>query len=219
MAHGKKRRARSSRRGRRGTALSLHLTRRAGLRFESLEQRMLLASDFGDAPAPYHTLLTEDGARHEAIGMLLGTLRDTEADGVPSMAADGDGADDDGVDIGSLRVGQASAILTVTVTGTWGGTHYLNGWIDFDSDGAWGGPLEKIVDMQLASTGTYEFTFSVPATAAVGTTYARFRLTTGGPVGPNGVWNNGEVEDYAVAILPPQAAPATFAELPVAHTH
>jgi hypothetical protein len=47
------------------------------LGFECLEQRTLLAADFGDAPAPYPTLLAANGASHEAIGPTLGALRDT----------------------------------------------------------------------------------------------------------------------------------------------
>jgi hypothetical protein len=37
-------------------------------RFEILENRLLLANDFGDAPAPYWTLLAAGGAYHDAVG-------------------------------------------------------------------------------------------------------------------------------------------------------
>src|SRR5690349_1716738 len=42
------------------------------LRLEVLELRTLLAADFGDAPAPYPTLVAESGAQHEATGPRLG---------------------------------------------------------------------------------------------------------------------------------------------------
>lgn len=42
------------------------------LRFEPLEDRHLLAADFGDAPSPCPTTLAEDGARHDATGPTLG---------------------------------------------------------------------------------------------------------------------------------------------------
>ena len=53
---------------------------------ELLEARLVFASDFGDAPFPYPTLLAEGGAEHVAIGPTLGSQRDTEADGVHSPA-------------------------------------------------------------------------------------------------------------------------------------
>ena len=64
--------------------------------FEVLEQRLLLVgdADFGDAPAPYPTLLSQNGAFHYLGGPTLGTLRDVEADGQPSLVADGDGDDE-----------------------------------------------------------------------------------------------------------------------------
>ena len=41
---------------------------RRQLLLESLESRLLLAIDFGDAPASYATLNVDNGAQHEAIG-------------------------------------------------------------------------------------------------------------------------------------------------------
>ena len=80
---------------------------RRPLRLEPLEDRRMLAIgadfDFGDAPAPYPTTLAEDGPRHEAIGPTLGAARDAEPDGQPTAAADGDGADEDGVTFGPIR--------------------------------------------------------------------------------------------------------------------
>ena len=59
-------------------------------RLELLEARLLLASDFGDAPLPYPTTLAEGGAQHSATGLTLGLTRDSEADGTHSAAADAD---------------------------------------------------------------------------------------------------------------------------------
>ena len=66
---------------------------------EILEQRVMLAADFGDAPLPYPTTQAEGGAEHDiTVGApKLGATVDSEADGVHSAAADADGADDDGV--------------------------------------------------------------------------------------------------------------------------
>ena len=105
---------------------------------EALEDRLLLANDFGDAPAPYPTLLAANGARHDASGPTLGTNRDTEADGQPSATATGDDLagtpdDEDGVTFGSIRVGQLGATVTVNVQNAPGGAK-LDAWIDFNGD-------------------------------------------------------------------------------------
>ena len=74
------------------------------LRLEALEQRVLLAADFGDAPAPYPTLLAENGAQHTATGPTLGATRDSEANGAHSATANADGTDEDGVTLSTLQV-------------------------------------------------------------------------------------------------------------------
>ncbi len=55
-------------------------------------------SDFGDAPDSYGTTLA-NGARHlvSATGPKLGSLWDTETNGLPSVNALADGVDEDGV--------------------------------------------------------------------------------------------------------------------------
>jgi hypothetical protein len=67
------------------------------LKLEALERRLLLAADFGDAPAPYDTLLVDNGASHEAVGPMFGAIRDSEADGLPTFNADGDDTDEDAI--------------------------------------------------------------------------------------------------------------------------
>jgi hypothetical protein len=195
-----------------------HLTRPA-LAFESLEKRFLLAADFGDAPDPYRTLLLENGARHEAVGAMLGLLRDTEVDGLPSVAADGDGADDDGIVFGPIRVGQGTANITVTVSNLPAGpSYYLEGWIDFDGDGNWGAPSDHVLDNKPLTAGTHQLTISVPNSAVAGTTYARFRLASNTIASPHGAVGSGEVEDYAVTILPPHAGAGDFTSHNVPYT-
>jgi hypothetical protein len=179
---------------------------------ERLESRRLLAADFGDAPLPYSTLLAENGAEHVAIGPMLGADRDMEADGAHTTAADGDDItgspdDEDGVAFGLTRVGNVGATVTVTVSG---GPAKLDAWIDFNRDGAWGGPLEQIADRVSVNTGSNIISFDVPSSAADGLTYARFRLSTAGNLGPKGPSADGEVEDYALTIQPPQAACGCF---------
>jgi hypothetical protein len=179
------------------------------LRLETLESRLALAADFGDAPLPYPTTLAENGASHEAIGPTLGATRDTEANGTHSAAADADGADDDGVLFGSIRVGQLGATATVNVQNAPAGAR-MDAWIDFNADGSWGGPGEQIADRVAVAQGDNTIRFDVPSWAADGQTFARFRLSTAGDLGIRGAATDGEVEDYAVSLLPPAAAAGVF---------
>jgi predicted outer membrane repeat protein len=161
--------------------------------------------DFGDAPHPsYPTLLANNGARHLAFGPTLGVARDTEADGQPSAAADGDDAtgipdDEDGLlNTPLLMPGVLQTPIDIQVTGT----GVLNAWIDFDGNGVWD-PTEKIATDAPVVNGMNTILVDVPVNAAPGQTYARFRLTSdiqsGGGL-PTGLAVDGEVEDYALTI-------------------
>ena len=64
--------------------------------------------------------------------------------------------------------------------------------------------------------GANTIKFSVPFSAASGTTYARFRLSTAGGLAPTGDAADGEVEDYAVPIVVPAAGTAVLIDDPAA---
>jgi len=192
--------------------------RQRSLHFEPLEQRFLLAADFGDAPSPYPTQLLENGARHEAVGPVLGTVRDTEPNGIASSAADGDGTDEDGIQLGVIRSGQLSATAIVTVSNVVG-TAKIDAWIDFNRDGNWGGSQEAIASGVILTNGTHAIEFDVPESAVPGTTYARFRVSSLGQLAPSGQASDGEVEDYAVIIQSPELSSGELGSfLPVSST-
>ncbi len=171
--------------------------------------------DFGDAPdspaAPqYPTLLSNNGARHIIVpGVFMGTLIDAEPDGQPTVGADGDDlnnlADEDGVVfLTPLVAGQTATVqISISVTG------YIYGWLDFNANSTWADPGEQIINSGLVmGPGTYSFPFTVPATAAIGNTYARFRFTTFSmPLGYAGLAFDGEVEDYLVDIREEEEEP------------
>ncbi len=162
--------------------------------------------DFGDAPAPYRTLISAGGAAHPALGPRLGSLRDAELDGLPSAQADGDdldGSDDeDGVTEQSASVGGFGA-FTVNLQN---GPGRLDAWVDFNGDGSWSGGDEHVfIDKALAS-GDNTLNFQVPATAIDGFVMARFRVSTAGSLGPNGVALDGEVEDHRISVSRPTAS-------------
>ncbi|MCX6268622.1 MAG: GEVED domain-containing protein [Bacteroidetes bacterium] len=167
--------------------------------------------DFGDAPDNtaggfnYQTLLP-GGARHTIVaGVYLGAKIDPEANGQPSIGANCDdtdcagpsgGDDEDGVNMPAVvEIGNTYSINVVaSVAG------FLDLWIDYAVDGNWSGAGEHIfTSLPIGLTNTLSFT--VPATATVGQSYARFRFRTTNPaISFSGLVNDGEVEDYPVYI-------------------
>lgn len=154
--------------------------------------------DFGDAPAPYPTLRSADGAAHAVRSIWLGDAVTSESEGQPSANADADSGDD-GVLFSTLRVGE-TATLTASVTG---GSAMLDAWIDFNRDGDWKDAGERIADHAAVVAGTNMLSFTVPAGATVGSSFARVRLSTAGVAAPTGPAADGEVEDLKVSIVPP----------------
>ena len=198
-----------------------HKSRKSGITLgpvDALEDRVLLAADFGDAPAPYPVAAANDGAQHEVSGPTLGLTVDSEADGANSSLATGDGADEDGVVFGAVNAGRTDASVVVKVrNASLGGR--VDAWVDFNGNGSWSDPGEQIVTSAAVTNNTDKrFTFSVPADAVPGTSYARVRISTAGGLAPTGAAADGEVEDHKVTIglaAPVLTAPAAAAKLNV----
>ncbi len=161
--------------------------------------------DYGDAPDPtYPTLSTSNGAVHGMGGLLfLGAQVDADDDGEPSPGGDGDdvvdGTDDeDGVTLpASVSPGQS---VPITVNSSVAGG-LLNAWIDFNRDGDWEDSNEQIFTNQsLAAGDNNGLSFTVPAGATTGSTFARFRLSTQAGISFDGPAIDGEVEDYPLLI-------------------
>ncbi len=160
--------------------------------------------DLGDAPAPFPTLLSNNGAAHIAIGPTLGAARDTEPDGQPSSLADGDDAagtdDEDGVTFAPLLfAGQLGAEVTVNASRP----GHLDAWIDFNGDGSFDLAHEQVFASQDVVAGDNVFAFDVPADARQGVTFARFRVSSAGGLAPSGGAADGEVEDHLLTITGP----------------
>ncbi len=157
--------------------------------------------DWGDAPAGYPTLAAANGARHVIAGPWLGDaldMPDAESDGLPHPNAVGDDgaavSDENGACIPPLVQGCAASI-SVQVSG---GGGVVQGWIDFNADKTWQ-PTEQIFNGFLPD-GIHVLSLDVPQSAAVGQTFARFRISTQGGLAPDGPASNGEVEDHEVWI-------------------
>ncbi|MBC8205717.1 MAG: hypothetical protein ISR85_05095 [Kiritimatiellales bacterium] len=168
--------------------------------------------DWGDAPdTPYPTLATSSGAAHIILGgglnPFLGSLVDPEPNGQPTVLADGDdldvlysssGDDEDGVTWLTPFVPGAVAQVQVVVGGPGGS---VDAWIDWNADGIWANPGEKIIGTGVLTPGSYTYLVPVPTHAAPATnTYARFRISSAGGLPPSGLAQDGEVEDYMLNI-------------------
>ncbi len=178
--------------------------------------------DWGDAPtaaqsgfaASYPTTLANNGARHTiAPDLRLGKEIDAEADGQPTVGADGDDTtgtpdDEEGVQFHiPLRPGDWAEI-TAGTTQPVNTNARISLWLDFNRDGDWTDPGEQVANDRIAIGGsrinanTTSFTILVPATASPGATYARARLCLNANEcnTPTGAAADGEVEDYLVQI-------------------
>ncbi|MCY7334187.1 MAG: GEVED domain-containing protein [Pseudanabaena sp. CAN_BIN31] len=169
------------------------------------------AIDYGDAPTPFRTVLVPassysgSGASHIIDANLkLGTaVTDAEADGQPTINADGDNTngstpnDEDGVSVDGgttfsstmppLPSSATTYSVTLRATNTTGSSAFLVGWIDFNQNGlvdagesafrnAGSNPIDAIPANTAAAN--YTLTWTVPAGLAPGLRYARFRLST-----------------------------------------
>ncbi|MBP7937104.1 MAG: hypothetical protein KA354_20865 [Phycisphaerae bacterium] len=174
--------------------------------------------DFGDAPAPYPTLLAANGARHVASqALMLGKLIDVEGNGLPNPTATGDDitnlADEDGVTFHTAMFSGVPNTVTVTVTNFTTAVAYLSAWVDFDGNGSWANAGEQIFADVPVANGINNLTFVPGAITAVGQTFTRFRLSLVQGLSFTGPAPNGEVEDYLVTI-----APVKWLQRPDVHT-
>ncbi len=162
--------------------------------------------DWGDAPDSYHTLAASNGALHPIVpGMFLGAAIDGEADGQPSPTAlldDNTGFpdDEDGIVFTNLLV--VGSTVNLKVIASMPG--FLDAWIDFDANGTWDDPSERIVPSATpVNPGVNNFAVGIPSTAAAGISYGRFRYSSVGGLPPDGPGPDGEVEDYRIFIQEP----------------
>lgn len=170
--------------------------------------------DFGDAPAEYATALAGDGPRHRIVdGLQLGADVDSEPDGQPNAAADGDGADEDGVEINPL-LGYANATIrtgldpnsqqpmqnTLEVEASDDG--FVSVWVDWNEDGDFLDGGEQVANAQAVTAGTNNVTFAQTTNPPGIETYMRVRYSTDAAsiASPTGAAPDGEVEDYRVLV-------------------
>ena len=195
----------------------------------TLTINLLAETDYGDAPASYGDIcytINPGGSSGNPAGIpfgptRLGSLIDGDSGSTYSSDADGDdgdGTDDeDGVTFvggNTLQSGTTEQVTLSWSTNDYDG--YIYGWIDFNADGDFDDPSERIVNgfgvgngTANGSAGTHTFSYSVPNSAVCAQSYARFTIqsdpTEYGPTGTycstGSVQQDGEVEDYQVNIV------------------
>ena len=166
--------------------------------------------NFGNAPAPYASLLADNGPRHRVEqGFSFGPTVGPDADAIiPS------GSTNDGV----FQIDTASpgfpAQFSINVNAD-ARPFYVDAWIDWDRDGEFE-PSEVTRfkspnapgAFPIVGRGTTTVSIQVPAGTPAGTTWARFRLSEPLQVspgvfrqlGPTGEAESGEVEDIPVLV-------------------
>ncbi len=177
----------------------------------------------GSGVGNYSTTLADGGPSHGLVnGLRIGACVDSEVDGQPTAAANGDdtGAgtstlgscatandDEDGINVADLGfISTLPANVRAVVTNTAGGAATLCGFVDWNGDGDFadtvGGISEQAqVAVPNGSNGTtVALAFGNAPIAPVGSSYARFRLSTVAGCSPNAPAVDGEVEDYPITI-------------------
>jgi len=97
-----------------------------------------------------------------------------------------------------------STSYTITVTPTWTGTVYSEGyavWIDYNSDGDFGDTGELVWSKATSKTTPVSGSFSIPSSASLGITRMRVSMKYNGIPTECEAFSYGEVEDYTINIV------------------
>ena len=132
-------------------------------------------------------------------------------DDAPIGTGTGNGDDEDNFTLPTLTAGSTSYTIpasNIKATNTTTQSATIHAWIDFNKNGKFDSTEYASAAVNQATNGgnpQANLTWSGITVGATGNTYARFRLTSDTSVNgntPNGAANNGEVEDYQIAIAP-----------------
>ncbi|WP_457617970.1 GEVED domain-containing protein [Lutibacter sp.] len=96
------------------------------------------------------------------------------------------------------------ASITITVTPTWTGTVYSEGysvWIDYNQDGDFADAGEQVWSKAASQTTPVSGTFTIPTTATAGSTRMRVSMKYNGVPTECEAFSYGEVEDYTVNLI------------------
>ncbi|WP_182868970.1 GEVED domain-containing protein [Rhodopirellula sp. JC639] len=164
--------------------------------------------DYGDAPAPYVSELADGGPRHRVDPTLgLGQIVTADSDAELPNADAGD----DGVTLPAAFQAGFESNISMFVRNTDAGMLsdnpvYVDAWFDWNQNGVFeaserrrfGTPGTNLTPVFNNTSTTVSI--DVPANAAIGETYVRFRISESATTGPTGSGGIGEVEDYAIFV-------------------
>ncbi|PSB09164.1 hypothetical protein C7B62_14215 [Pleurocapsa sp. CCALA 161] len=180
----------------------------------------------GTATGNYQTKANDNGAAQVVINtaglvLSLGSNIDVDDGSLQNSTADADDTtstasidDEDGVSSFPTLTTTANQTYTVPVSvrnNVPSVNAYLVGYIDFNKDGDFNDTREKSATVTVPTSNTnprtVNVTFTTPAGMTTGNTYARFRLgsvqaTVESATGASAGTDNGEIEDYQIAIAP-----------------
>jgi hypothetical protein len=171
-----------------------------------LELRTLLTTDLGNLPA-----LTQSFPSEDQDSQNTGSSGDN-GDGTPT-------APDvpENYRIGfpdTIQIGQLSVPISVTVLAAASNTS-LDGWIDWNGDGNWGGAQERVYSHVAIVVGDNLLRVDVPAWARPGLVTARFQVNIAGDEGnSDGVGNSPgsthKLPDCQLMLVPPNYPSGVF---------
>jgi hypothetical protein len=198
-----------------------------------------IATDYGDASdigagsatGNYRTTAIDGGPNHIVVsGLKLGTNIDGDSgtlQDITATADDTNGTPDDEdafTTLPSVSTSGTYSLSNIPMTNSVGNAT-LHAWVDFNKDGSFEVSEYTSTPVNNGATSA-NLSWTVPSGTTAGSSYARFRLTTQpltdntGTAGEDersiGTASDGEVEDYAVAIVAPVAtrdygdAPVTY---------
>jgi uncharacterized repeat protein (TIGR01451 family) len=172
--------------------------------------------DFGDAPdtgsgtgvGNYQTISSDNGPNHFIVsGIQMGANIDGDTGSLQNANADADNTngtlnDEDGVKLGasSLQAQSLNQGASSTLDITTQGSGKLNAWIDWNRDGDFLDLGEQIATDISPVSNAISLPMTVPSTALIGITYARFRYSSQAGLASTGSASDGEVEDYKITI-------------------
>ncbi len=156
--------------------------------------------DFGDAPASYGTLLSDNGARHQLASaqLRLGQQVDGEVDAKAYPQSDDAGFwfdDEDGVVFISPLQAGADFLMVVQASAS----GFVSGWFDTNGNGQFDANEQLLADAPVTS-GDNVFLLPVPADAVEGETWSRIRFSSVTGLAATGGAPDGEVEDHPIYI-------------------
>jgi hypothetical protein len=174
-----------------------------------------LALDYGDAPSRYAS------ASHSIMGPFLGATRDADSGPQPHYAAMGDDLndtdDEDGVAFPARLARGVTRQVSFTVglpPGSLAQGAFVTIWFDWNANGIWGDDASEVYGPAFFAPGMQNVDVTPPATAALGATFARFRISEDPISTPDGQAETGEVEDYLVVVHDQTEPPYKWVQYP-----